>query len=63
LFAGRRVARLRVLIAAFDGLQPSQVRPGLTPTIHRLARDGVTFARHHAVFPTVTRVNASSMVR
>jgi arylsulfatase A-like enzyme len=56
------VARLRVLIAAFDGLQPSQVRPGLTPTIHRLARDGVTFARHHAVFPTVTRVNAASMV-
>jgi len=56
------VARLRVLIAAFDGLQPSQVRPGLTPTIHRLASDGVTFARHHAVFPTVTRVNAASMV-
>jgi len=56
------VACLRVLIAAFDGLQPSQVRPGLTPTIHRLARDGVTFARHHAVFPTVTRVNAASMV-
>src|SRR5262245_59443929 len=53
---------LRVLIAAFDGLQPSQVRPDLTPTIHRLARDGVTFARHHAVFPTVTRVNAASMV-
>lgn len=56
------MARLRVLIAAFDGLQPSQVRPGLTPTIHRLASDGVTFARHHAVFPTVTRVNAASMV-
>jgi arylsulfatase A-like enzyme len=54
--------RLRVLIAAFDGLQPAQVRPDLTPTVHRLARDGVTFARHHAVFPTVTRVNAASMV-
>src|SRR5262245_6006984 len=53
---------LRVLIAAFDGLQPAQVSPELTPTIHRLARDGVTFARHHAVFPTVTRVNAASMV-
>ena len=54
--------RLRVLIAAFDGLQPSQVTADRTPTIHRLARDGVTFARHHAVFPTVTRVNAASMV-
>jgi arylsulfatase A-like enzyme len=27
-----------------------------------LARDGVSFARHHAVFPTVTRVNAASMM-
>src|SRR5262245_7680492 len=54
--------RLRVLIAAFDGLQPSQVTPAQTPTIHRLASDGVTFARHHAVLPTVTRVNAASMV-
>jgi arylsulfatase A-like enzyme len=57
-----RAPRLRVLIAAFDGLQPSQVRPDLTPTISRLARDGVTFARHHAAYPTVTRVNAASMV-
>jgi arylsulfatase A-like enzyme len=57
-----RVHRLRVLIAAFDGLQPSQIDPDRTPTIHRLATDGVTFARHHAVFPTVTRVNAASMV-
>jgi arylsulfatase A-like enzyme len=56
------MSRLRVLIVAFDGLQPSQIRPGLTPTILRLARGGVTFARHHAVFPTVTRVNAASMV-
>ena len=47
---------------AFDGLQPSQIDPHHTPTIHRLARDGVTFARHHAVFPSVTRVNAASMV-
>ncbi len=57
-----RRPRLRVLVAAFDGLQPSQIGPELTPTIHRLARDGVTFTRHHAVFPTVTRVNAASMV-
>jgi arylsulfatase A-like enzyme len=56
------MARLRVLIAAFDGLQPSQIGPARTPTIDRLARSGVTFARHHAVFPTVTRVNAASMV-
>jgi arylsulfatase A-like enzyme len=56
------VPRLRVLIAAFDGLQPSQIDAERTPTIHRLAEGGVTFARHHAVFPTVTRVNAASMM-
>jgi arylsulfatase A-like enzyme len=60
--AGRRIPRLRILIAAFDGLQPSQIDRARTPTIHRLASDGVTFARHHAVFPTVTRVNAASMM-
>ena len=54
--------RLRVLIAAFDGLQPSQVTPGATPTIVGLQARGVTFARHRAVFPTVTRVNAASMM-
>ena len=58
----RHVPRLRVLIAAFDGLQPSQIGPDRTPTIHRLAGGGVTFARHHAVFPSVTRVNAASMM-
>jgi arylsulfatase A-like enzyme len=56
------VPRLRVLIVAFDGLQPSQIDPVLTPTIHRLAAHGVTFGRHHAVYPTVTRVNAASLV-
>jgi arylsulfatase A-like enzyme len=60
--SGRPGPRLRILIAAFDGLQPSQICVERTPTVHRLARAGVTFARHHAVFPTVTRVNAASMV-
>src|SRR5262245_60086721 len=60
--ASGRAPRLRVLVVAFDGLQPSQIDPDRTPTLHGLARGGVTFARHHAVFPTVTRVNAASMV-
>ena len=53
---------LRVLIAAFDGLQPAQVSATRTPVIHELAAAGVTFRRHHAVFPTVTRTNAAIMV-
>ena len=51
-----------VLIAVFDGLQPAQVNSVLMPNLASLAYEGVTFANHHPVFPTVTRANASSMV-
>ena len=52
----------RVLIAAFDGLQPSQVRPELAPNLSAFAAGGVTFTRNHPVFPTVTRINVASLV-
>ena len=52
----------RVIIMVFDGLQPAQVTPELMPNLTALAARGVTFANHHAVFPTVTRINAASMV-
>ena len=51
-----------VLVFVFDGLQPAQVNPRLMPNLSAFAAGGVTFANHHAVFPTVTRVNCSSMV-
>lgn len=52
----------RIVIAAFDGLQPSQVTPKLMPTVSKLAANGVEFAHNHAVFPTVTRANSASLV-
>ena len=51
-----------VLIVVFDGLQPAQVTPELMPNLSRFAEGGVFFANHHPVFPTVTRVNAATMV-
>ena len=51
-----------VLIIGIDGLQPSQVTPSVMPNLSALAAQGVTFANHHSVFPTVTRVNAASMI-
>ena len=51
-----------VLITVFDGLQPAQVTPTLMPNLARFASEGVTFSNHHPVFPSVTRVNAASMV-
>ena len=35
--------------------------PGTRPTLHRLRAEGVDFANSHAVFPTVTRVNAATL--
>lgn len=52
----------QILIAVFDGLQPAQIRPELTPNLARFADEGVFFENHHPVFPSVTRVNAASMV-
>ena len=51
-----------VLIAVFDGLQPAQVIPELMPNLASLAAQGITFTNHHPVYPSVTRVNVSSVV-
>ena len=52
----------KVLVVVFDGLQPAQVNENLMPNLAAFAAAGVTFANHHAVYPSVTRANASSMV-
>ena len=42
-----------------------QVRDSITeantPTLYRLRKEGVTFENSHSVFPTVTRVNSTSL--
>jgi len=52
----------QIFIMVFDGLQPSQVIPELMPRLSAFADSGVRFQKHHPVFPTVTRINAASMV-
>lgn len=49
------------LVIVLDGLRPDSITERETPNLHRLRREGVDFANSHAVFPTVTRVNASSI--
>lgn len=56
------IMKRRILIVVFDGLQPAQITQELMPNLAEFARAGVTFGNHHPVFPTVTRVNASSLV-
>ena len=48
------------IVFVFDGLRPDQVVP--RRNLSDLAAGVVIFANHHSVFPTVTRVNVSSMV-
>jgi len=50
------------VVIVVDGLRPDDVTEATMPRLTRIAQRGVVFTDHHSVFPTVTRVNASSMV-
>ena len=54
-------ATSRHLLIVLDGLRPDYVTPEDMPNLHALGERGVVFTDHHAVYPTVTRVNAASI--
>lgn len=49
------------LVIVVDGLRPDYVSEDLMPNLHAAAKGGVFCEAHHAVYPTVTRVNSSSL--
>jgi predicted AlkP superfamily pyrophosphatase or phosphodiesterase len=51
----------RQLLIVVDGLRPDYITPAVMPRLSALGARGSVFSAHHSVFPTVTRVNASSM--
>ena len=53
--------RRLVLVFVVDGLRPDAITAEDTPTLFRLRAEGVDVTRSHAVFPTVTRVNAAAI--
>jgi arylsulfatase A-like enzyme len=59
--ASAQPAPHNVLVFVADGLRADSVTLKAAPTMARLAREGVTFANPHALFPTVTTVNASAI--
>src|SRR5260370_20882943 len=59
--AGVRRGGGLVLVLGVDGLRPDSITAEDTPTLFRLRAEGVSFADSHAVFPTVTRVNAAAL--
>ena len=62
LFAQQGGKNSRTLIVIFDGLRPDYITAENTPHLFRLKNEGSYGMNNHSVFPTVTRVNASSYV-
>jgi predicted AlkP superfamily pyrophosphatase or phosphodiesterase len=54
-------SNVRTLIVFFDGLRPDYITPELMPNVYLFSKKGSYGKQHHSVFPTVTRVNASSL--
>jgi arylsulfatase A-like enzyme len=54
-------AAQRVIIFVWDGLRADQLTPEIAPNYFALARSGVIFADHHAVYPTFTMMNSASI--
>jgi arylsulfatase A-like enzyme len=51
----------RVIIFVWDGLRADELTPDIAPNYFALARSGVVFADHHAVYPTFTMMNSASI--
>src|SRR5437870_9661017 len=54
-------AARKVIIFVWDGLRTDDLTPEITPNYFTLARSGVVFADHHAVYPTFTMMNSASI--
>jgi arylsulfatase A-like enzyme len=50
-----------VVIIVWDGMRPDFVSEESTPTLTRLARQGVTFTHHHPVYLSTTEVNGTAL--
>ncbi len=57
---GQARARIFILMV-WDGLRPDLVSAKWTPNLFAMENEGVLFAHHHAVYPSITMVNAASL--
>jgi predicted AlkP superfamily pyrophosphatase or phosphodiesterase len=60
--AGATKPDRHVVVIVWDGMRPDFVSEQNTPTLWKLAHEGVTFRNHHAVYPSATMVNGTAMV-
>ena len=50
-----------VVVIVWDGMRPDFISQEHTPTLWQMARDGVMFTNHHAVYPSSTEVNGTAI--
>ena len=61
LYAQRETQKdIRTLVVFFDGLRPDYITEQNMPNLYAFSKMACYGKQHHSVFPTVTRVNASS---
>jgi arylsulfatase A-like enzyme len=51
-----------IVVVVWDGMRPDFVSEETTPTLWKLAREGITFRNHHPVYPSATQVNGTALV-
>jgi arylsulfatase A-like enzyme len=51
-----------IVVVVWDGMRPDFVSEETTPTLWKLAGEGVTFRNHHPVYPSATEVNGTALV-
>lgn len=56
--AGKNQPGRLVIVMVWDGLRPDLVTRAETPNLYTMEHEGVDFAHSHALYPTVTMVNA-----
>jgi arylsulfatase A-like enzyme len=60
--AGTLKSERHIVVVVWDGMRPDFVNEQNTPALWKLAREGVTFRNHHAVYPSATMVNGTALV-
>ena len=50
-----------VVLVVWDGMRPDFITPQYTPTLYRLALEGVFFKNHHPLYISSTEVNGTAM--
>lgn len=59
-FAQENSLSQKTIVVFFDGLRPDYITAEAMPNLFAFSKAGSYGRQHHSVFPTVTRVNASS---